>query len=86
MYFHISPLNIKAVTCISLHVMLGIVWVNKKKILHRFGEDDIMRQNASCSNTLLSISFYKGNFDNKAKEQDMQKYMVSAAKHDKNFC
>ena len=31
--------------------MLGIVWANKKQILHSFGEDDIMRKNASCSNT-----------------------------------
>jgi len=35
--------------------------------------------------TLMSISFYTWNFDNKAKERNVQKYMVSAAKHDKNF-
>jgi hypothetical protein len=37
------------------------------------------------SHITVNNSFYKGNFGNKAKEPDVQKYLVSAVKHDKNF-
>jgi hypothetical protein len=50
--------------------MLGLIWKSKKEILHKYGEDDIIRQNATMiqihSHVTVSNSFNKGTSDNKA--------------------
>lgn len=69
--------------------ILVLLLVNKKQVLHKFGEDDIMRQNARViqihSHIIVKNSFSKGNSDDKAQQRDVQKYMVSAVKQGKNF-
>jgi hypothetical protein len=68
--------------------MMGLVWVNTNKFstsLVKMTLSDKMLVVQIHSHITVSNSFYKGNFGNKAKEPDVQKYMVSAVKHDKNF-